>query len=89
MRIKDDGLRYALCSAPTAHWRGILQSAMHLINEGTVAIYAGVRVVDDTAWRNAMKKLWSLPAGGRHVAVAKRELSWALDRALKFEGEMK
>ena len=91
MRVKDDDLRYALGSAPTMHWRGILSRAWGLIEQGTIATYAGVRIVDDTAWREAMQKLWALPAGGRHVAVARRNLSWALDRATDFtpKGESK
>ena len=84
MRVKDDDLRYALVSAPTQHWRGIFNGAWSLIEAGTIATYAGVRIVDDTAWRNAMKRLWALPAGGRHVAVARKQLSWALGRALDF-----
>lgn len=91
MRVKDDDLRYALGTAPTAHWRGILNRAWGLIQDGTIATYAGVRIVDDTAWRNAMQKLWSLPAGGRHVAIARRNLSWAIGRATNFttQGESK
>jgi len=88
MRVKDKDLRYALGSAPTSHWRGVLKESLWLIENGTICVYAGVRVVDDTAWRNAMQKLWRLPSGGRHVAKARWQLSWALDRALNFEGEV-
>jgi hypothetical protein len=89
MRVRDEDLRYALGSAPTSHWRGVFDGSWELIKNGTVCVYAGVRVVDDTAWRNAMQKLWRLPSGGRHVAEARRELSWAINRALNFERESK
>jgi hypothetical protein len=89
MRVKDKDLRYALGGAPTAHWRGVFNGSWALIQAGTVSVYEGVRIVDDTAWRNAMQKLWRLPSGGRHVAEARRQLSWAINRALNFEGESK
>lgn len=89
MRVKDEALRYALGSAPTSHWRGVFNAVWAEIQAGTVAVYAGIRIVDDEVWRKSTQKLWRLPSGGRHVAEARRQLSWAMNRAFKFEGESK
>lgn len=84
MRVKKKELEYALSSAPTRHWRGLLDGAISMIRAGTIAEYAGVLIVDDTAWRDAMRRLRHLPAGGRHVAKASWELNLWLGKATTF-----
>lgn len=84
MRVKKSELTYALGSAPTLHWRGLLHVAISTIKAGTIAEYDGVLIVDDTAWRDAMRSLRHLPAGGRHVAKARWELDLWLNKALAF-----
>ena len=84
MRVKKKELGYALNSAPTRHWRGLLAGAISTIKAGTIAEYGGVLIVDDTAWSNAMRRLRQLPAGGRHVAQAHWELKHWLNCALSF-----
>ena len=84
MRVKKNELSYALGSAPTRHWRGLLAGAISTIKAGTIAEYDGVLIVDDTAWRDAMRSLRHLPAGGRHVAKARWELDLWLNKATAF-----
>jgi len=73
----------AFCSAPTRHWRGVMNGAQRIIEAHILEDTDDYFVVDRDAWAQAMQKLAYLPAGGRHVAEERRLMSWRLQKALK------
>jgi hypothetical protein len=90
MRVKNNELSTALYRSPTPHWSGVLHSVREEIKEATICHYAGIRIVEDSAWARAMDRIRQLPAGGRHVAKAYSNMWLWINRATDFtEGESK
>ena len=90
MRVKEKELLYALQRYPTRNWSITLRNALSAIEEGTMARYSGVLVVDDEVWARAMQKVCGLPAGGRWVAQERKDMFMWLRDALNFnQGEDK
>jgi len=90
MRVKNDALSAALYQSPTPKWSWALHCVREDIKDATICHYAGIRIVDDTAWAKAMERIRQLPAGGRHVAKAYSSMWFWINRATDFtEGESK
>ena len=83
LQIKRNELRWALCSGPTRHWGSTLGRAQHIIDEGTLCVMGNTMLVDENAWRNAIKELHTLPYGGRHVWKAREQLWRGIEEATK------
>ncbi len=84
MRVKEKELGCALLRSPTRNWASTLRTAVSIIKDNTICKYAGVRVVDDKAWAEAMRLCRSLPAGGKHVAIDSRNMWMWINQATTF-----
>ncbi len=83
VRVNKSYYNSAFCSAPTRHWRGVMNEAMNIIEAHITEKGEDYFVVEGQAWRDAMQRLAYLPAGGRHVAEERRLMSWRLTKALE------
>lgn len=82
VRVNKSYYDYTFYTAPTRHWRSVMNEAMNIIESHILEKGEDYFIVDDEAWMKAMQKLAYLPAGGRHVAEERRQMSWRLQKAL-------
>lgn len=86
LRVSKQTYKYAMCCAPTRHWRSGMNQAMCIIENNVTREDGDYFLVDGEAWRDAMQILARLPSGGRHVWKARAELFRQLNKAVR-QGE--
>lgn len=83
IRANRQALLCTLRGAPTRHWGATLSRAEYIITRGMVCQTKDWMIIDDTAWRDAMRELHTLPYGGRHVWKARAELWRGIEQAVR------